>query len=112
MLKRVALLLCGVDVGAQAIECFQRANEAAGGHADYTARIKVLRQKTGTQQKVAKVGQAFSSGAGWPVVQGGTHTHTCLCTLALCLAGRVDTHLGGSFADCLPQRQHCPGAYC
>lgn len=39
----------------QALECFQRANEAAGGNADYTARIKVLKQKTSSQQKVAKV---------------------------------------------------------
>jgi hypothetical protein len=46
---------------AQALECFLKANEAAGGHADYTARIKVLRQKTGMQQKVAKVWLA----AGW-----------------------------------------------
>jgi hypothetical protein len=38
-----------------------KANEAAGGHADYTARIKVLRQKTGMQQKVAKVWLV----AGW-----------------------------------------------
>jgi hypothetical protein len=39
----------------QALECFQKANEAAGGNADYTARIKVLKQKTSSQQKVAKV---------------------------------------------------------
>lgn len=70
------------DAAAQALECFQKANEAAGGHADYTARIKVLRQKTGTQQKVAKVHIGtqlwgwMASGTGW-----NTHTHEGLGSL-------------------------------
>lgn len=42
----------------QALECFQKASEAAGGsNSDYTARIKALKQKTSSQHKVAKVGE-------------------------------------------------------
>jgi hypothetical protein len=41
----------------QALDCFQRASKAAGGtNTEYAARIKVLRQKTNSQQQAAKVG--------------------------------------------------------
>jgi hypothetical protein len=59
-------------VPAQALECFQKAHEAAGGsNADYAARIKTLKHKTGSQQKVAKVN--FSTLGFCAVQQSSRH---------------------------------------
>lgn len=52
---RKALVLESQGQLQQALECFQKAHEAAGGtNSDYAARIKALKQKTSSQQKAAK----------------------------------------------------------
>lgn len=83
-----ALLDCwGVCVPVQALECFQKAHEAAGGsNADYVARIKTLKHKTGSQQKVAKVccsalRPLYVAAAYWASVSARRqrqHTNTCM----------------------------------
>jgi hypothetical protein len=77
-------------VPAQALECFQKAHEAAGGsNADYAARIKTLKHKTGSQQKIAKV--SCSAVYDCAVQQSSSHitlpagsVSSCTCAVKQC----------------------------
>lgn len=48
-------------IAVQALDCFQKANKAAGGNAEYAARVRSLKLKTSSQR--AQVGMRVSPAA-------------------------------------------------